>query len=75
MAEYKLTQNESVIRNSDKACIPADMANRDYNGDAMRPGYLQWLAAGGVPDPYMPKPVPTLDSVTTGKTAAQILGA
>jgi hypothetical protein len=61
MAEYQLTATEepcSVIRYSDKACIPPDMANRDYNGDAMQPGYLQWVEAGGVPDPYVPPPPP-----------------
>lgn len=66
MAEYQLTATEepcSVIREVDKACIPPDMANRDYNGDVMRPGYLQWKEAGGVPDPYVepsaPGPEPT----------------
>ena len=62
MADYKLTAaNEpcAVIRASDGACIPPDMANRDYNGDAFSPGYIQWKAAGGVPDPYMPpEPAP-----------------
>lgn len=61
MAEYQLTATEepcSVIRTSDGACVPPDMANRDYNGDAMQPGYLQWKEAGGVPDPYVePEPV------------------
>ena len=33
---------------SDKACILPDMANRDYNGDAMQPGYVQWNEDGGV---------------------------
>jgi hypothetical protein len=62
MSEYQLTATEepcSVIRASDGACIPPDMANRDYNGDAMQPGYVQWKEAGGVPDPYVPpEPVP-----------------
>jgi hypothetical protein len=53
MAAYQLTSNESVIRTSDSACIPADPANRD------RAEYDTWLAAGGVPDPYVPpEPVP-----------------
>ena len=62
MAEYQLTATEepcSIIRTADGACIPPDMANRDYNGDAMQPGYLQWVEDGGVPDPYVaPEPVP-----------------
>jgi len=59
MAEYQLTATDSIIRTEDGACIPADMANRDYNGDAMRPGYIQWKEAGGVADPYVePEPAP-----------------
>jgi len=45
MAEYKLTNFNSIIRVADKAWIPKDEANRDYAE------YLKWLADGGVPDP------------------------
>jgi hypothetical protein len=59
MADYKLTATEepcAVIRKADGACIPPDMANRDYNGDQFQPGYIQWKAAGNVPDPFIPPP-------------------
>ena len=58
MADYQLTATNYIIRTQDGACIPPDMANRDYNGSEMQPGYLQWVEAGGVPDPYVePEPV------------------
>jgi hypothetical protein len=72
MADYQLTAIEepcSVIRSSDGACIPPDMANRDYNGDQMQPGYVQWKEAGGVPDPYVP-PEPVPDVPTAGEQLA-----
>jgi len=66
MADYQLTATEepcAVIRTSDGAFIPPDMANRDYNGDTFSPGYVQWVEGGGVADPYVepetPPPTPT----------------
>ena len=66
MADYQLTASEepcSVIRTSDGACIPPDMANRDYNGNQFSPGYIQWKEAGNTPDPYV-APVPPPDTPT-----------
>jgi hypothetical protein len=49
MAEYQLTAtDQAVIRTADSAFIPNDPANRDWVE------YQDWLAAGGVPDPYAP---------------------
>jgi hypothetical protein len=53
MSDYQLTATDVVIRAADQASIPNDPANRD------RATYSDWLAAGGVPDPYVaPPPVP-----------------
>jgi len=52
MAEYQLTSNDIVLRISDNTYIPDHPANRD------RAAYNEWLAAGGVPDPYVPPPEP-----------------
>ena len=67
MAEYQLTDPATggiIIRTADSANIPPDLENRDYNGDAVRPGYLQWVEGGGVPDPYVP-PEPAKRELTT----------
>jgi len=50
---YKLTNNTSIIRIEDNACIPADTANTDYAQ------YLLW-AETNTPEPadHIPEPVP-----------------
>jgi hypothetical protein len=37
------------------------------NGDQFSPGYIQWVEAGGVPDPYVP-PEPVPPQPTTEQT-------
>jgi hypothetical protein len=70
MAEYQLTATDAVvIRTADQANIPNDSANRDWVE------YQDWLAAGGVPDPYVPPPLslPVPDAnerITAGALAA-----
>ena len=44
MADYKLTNNNTVIRVSDEATIPMDSGNRDYQT------YLAWVAEDNVAD-------------------------
>jgi hypothetical protein len=50
MAEYRLTDTDSVVRTADEAHIPNDLNNID------RVKYEEWLAAGGVPDPAIVPP-------------------
>jgi len=69
MAEYQLTNTNSVIRTSDGATIPNDDGNRDWVE------YQDWLSGGGVPDPYVepPPPPPVIDAnarLDAGITAA-----
>ena len=49
---YKLTNNTSIIRIEDNACIPNDPANTDYAQ------YLIWLSEGNEPEPVDPIPEP-----------------
>ena len=54
MAEYRATESTAVIRRSDGAWIPDDVANAD------RQLFQAWLAAGNLPDPVAPSnPVPS----------------
>jgi hypothetical protein len=63
---YKLTASTTIIRTADGAYIPADPANTDYAA------YLQWLAAGNTPDPYIPPPPPIPASVTRFQALATL---
>lgn len=58
MGDYALTVTDHVIRTRDGASIPDDPANRD------RVDYVAWIAAGNVPDPYVPPPAPVPQTVS-----------
>jgi len=45
MAEYKLTNNNVILRIGDNASIPTDPGNRDYKD------YLKWVDQGNSPYP------------------------
>jgi len=64
MSDYRLTNGSVVIRNSDNASIPNDPLNAAFQV------YQAWLAAGGVPDPYVP-PAPLPQSVLSQDLMAQ----
>lgn len=53
MITYTLTSGNAISR-SDGAFIPNDINNRDYAE------YQTWLAAGGVPNPYIAPPMAPL---------------
>lgn len=51
---YKLTNTNSVIRQSDGACVPFAVGNTDYAA------YLAWVAQGNAPLPVDPPTVEQL---------------
>lgn len=64
---YRLTQSPTTIqRLSDNAFIPTDNGNMDYQL------YLQWLAEGNTPEPYIPPPPPVPQSITRRQCAVEL---
>jgi hypothetical protein len=66
MALYQLLTpdpNGPVLRTADHVSIPPDPDNRDYAE------YQQWVADGGVPDPYKkPPPAPPDTAAIVGQS-------
>jgi len=52
---YQLTQGATILRIADRAYIPPDPANTDFQA------YLAWLEEGNQPEPApVPEPTPVL---------------
>jgi hypothetical protein len=67
MADYKLFDN-GIMRTSDGLMFPPEPDNTYYQT------YLDWVAAGGVADPYVPPPMPTPPTpVNTPPTNAELM--
>jgi len=64
---YRLTQSETTVhRLTDNAFIPFDGGNRDYQD------YLEWLAEGNEPEPYVALPPPVPQSITRRQCAIEL---
>jgi hypothetical protein len=60
---YQLTTGDTILRPEDGAFIPPDPANTDYQA------YLEWVAAGNMPEPT-PEPEPPVALTTEQKLEA-----
>ena len=63
---YKLTDSTNIVRVADATYIPADPANTDFQQ------YLQWLAEGNTPEPYIAPPPPIPATVTRFQALATL---
>ena len=64
---YKLTSSPNTVhRTTDNAFIPFDGGNRDYQE------YLEWLAEGNTPEPYIPPPPPVPQQITRRQCAIEL---
>jgi len=64
---YRLTQSDTTVhRLTDNAFIPFDGGNRDYQE------YLEWLAEGNEPEPYVAPPPPVPQSITRRQCAIEL---
>jgi hypothetical protein len=60
---YQLTTSDCILRLANNAFIPPDPANTDYAA------YLEWVEAGGTPEPA-PEPEPPVELTTEQKLEA-----
>lgn len=60
--------NQLLLRLADKACIPADPANSDWQA------FQKWVVEGNTPQPADPPPPPTQDEldVTAARQYAKL---
>jgi len=67
---YTITASPATItRDSDGLIIPVAPGNRHYDE------YLEWLAAGNTPSPYVAPPAPVPQVVSRFQARAALLGA
>lgn len=64
--DYKILNDNIVLRLTDNANIPVDTANADYQT------YLQWLSRGNTPEPADPVPNPRIAELKAELAALDI---